>query len=62
LGDREAFSVLLFSLSLIGTAFAWYAALPPNSINSWNDLEIKFDEHLFFEDYELELVDLASVR
>ena len=34
LADGEAFRVRLFSLSLTGTAFAWYAALPPNSINS----------------------------
>ena len=30
LADTEA-----FSLSLTGTAFAWYATLPPNSILSW---------------------------
>jgi hypothetical protein len=34
LADREAFHVRLFSLSLIGTTFVWYAALPPNSISS----------------------------
>jgi hypothetical protein len=61
LADGEAFHVLLFSLSLTGTAFAWYAALPPNSINSWNDLESKFHEHLFSGEYELGLADLASV-
>ena len=33
LADGEAFCVRLFSLSLTGTAFAWYA-LSPNSINS----------------------------
>jgi hypothetical protein len=32
LADGEAFHVRLFSLSLTGTAFAWYAALPPNFI------------------------------
>jgi hypothetical protein len=37
--DREAYRVRLFSLSLIGTAFAWYTTLPPNSINSWEELE-----------------------
>jgi hypothetical protein len=51
-----------FSLSLTGTAFAWYAALPPNSINSWNELESKFHEHFFAGEYELGLADLASVR
>jgi hypothetical protein len=32
--DGEAFCVRIFSLSLTGTSFAWYTALPPNSINS----------------------------
>jgi hypothetical protein len=30
LADTEAFRVRLFSLSLTGTAFTWYATLPPN--------------------------------
>jgi hypothetical protein len=59
--DGEAFYVRLFSLSLIGIVFAWYAALPPDSINSWNDLESKFHEHFFTREYELGLADLASV-
>jgi hypothetical protein len=29
LADTEAFCVRLFSLSLTGTAFAWYVTLPP---------------------------------
>jgi hypothetical protein len=35
LADTEAFRVRLFSLSLTGTTFEWYATLPPNSILSW---------------------------
>jgi hypothetical protein len=62
LADGEAFRVRLFSSSLTGTAFAWYAALPPNSINSWNDLESKFHEHFFSGEYKLGLANLASVR
>jgi hypothetical protein len=50
------------ALSLTDTAFAWYAALPPNSINSWEELERKFHEHFFSGEHELELVVLASVR
>jgi hypothetical protein len=53
---------LFISLFLTGTAFAWYATLPPNAINSCNDLECKFHEHFFFVEYELGLADLASVR
>jgi hypothetical protein len=62
LADGEAFRVRLFSLYLTGTAFAWYTALPPNFINSWNELESKFHEHFFAGEYELGLADLASVR
>jgi hypothetical protein len=62
LADGETFRVRLFSLSLTDTAFAWYAALPPNSINFWNDLENKFHEHFFSREYELGLADLALVR
>jgi hypothetical protein len=35
LANRKVYRVCLFSLSLTGTAFARYTALPPNSINSW---------------------------
>jgi hypothetical protein len=35
LADTKVFRVRLFSLFLRGTAFAWYATLPPNSISSW---------------------------
>jgi hypothetical protein len=62
LADGEAFHVRLFPLSLTGAAFAWYVALPPNSINFWNDFEIKFHEHFFSGEYELGLADLASIR
>jgi hypothetical protein len=49
-------------LSLTGTAFVWYATLPPNSMNSWEEFEQKFHEHFFSGEHELELADLASVR
>jgi hypothetical protein len=62
LADGEAFRVRLFSLSLTATTFVWYAAMPPNSINSWNDLESKFHEHFFSGKYELVLADLSSVQ
>jgi hypothetical protein len=41
LADTEAFHVCLFSLSLTGTAFTWYATLPPNSILSWGRFRTK---------------------
>jgi hypothetical protein len=62
LADIEAFRVRLFSLSLTGTSFAWYATLPPNSISSQGDLEQKFHDHFFSGDYELDLVDQVALR
>jgi hypothetical protein len=62
LNDTEVFRIRLFSLSLTGTTFAWYATLPSNSIMSWRDLEQKFHDHFFSYDYELDLVDLVSLR
>jgi hypothetical protein len=41
LANTEAFHVCLFSLSLTGTAFTWYATLPPNSILSWGYFRTK---------------------
>jgi hypothetical protein len=52
----------LFSLSLTGTAFAWFSSLAPNSIDSWDQLEQKFHDHFFSGSYQLKLIDLTSVR
>jgi hypothetical protein len=52
----------LFSLSLIGTAFAWFSSLAPNSIDSWDQLEQKFHDHFFSGSYQIKLTDLTSVR
>jgi hypothetical protein len=60
--DTEAFRVRLFSLSLTGTAFAWYATLAPNSICHGGDLEQKFHDRFFSSDYELDLVDIVALR
>jgi hypothetical protein len=65
LGDlfgTEAFRIRLFSLSLTGSAFAWYSSLPPNSINSWDEIEAKFHDHFFSDEYELEFTDLSKIQ
>jgi hypothetical protein len=38
----EEIKVRLFSLSLTGNAFSWFASLPVNSIRTWEQLEQKF--------------------
>jgi hypothetical protein len=57
-----SFKVRLFSLSLTGTAFAWFSSLAPNSIHSSNQLEQSFHDHFFSGDYQLKLTDLTSVK
>jgi hypothetical protein len=57
---HDSFKISLFPL--FGIAFAWFSFLAPNSIGSWNQLEQKFHDHLFSEDYQLKLTDLTSVK
>jgi hypothetical protein len=61
-GTYNSLKVCLFSLSLTGTAFAWFSSLAPNSIDSWDQLEQKFHDHFFSGSYQLKLTGLTSVR
>jgi hypothetical protein len=54
--------VRLFSLSLTGTAFAWFSSLAPRSIISSDMLEHKFHDHFYSESIKLKLTNLTSVR
>ena len=61
-GNHDALRVRLFSLSLSGSAFAWFTTLPANSILYWADLERQFHQFFFFGITELKLTDLTSLR
>jgi hypothetical protein len=61
-GNSDPLKVRLFPLSLTGTAFSWFSALPYGSINTWYHLEKKFHEHFYSGDNELKLSHLTSVR
>jgi hypothetical protein len=50
-GNFNSLKVRLFSLSLTGTAFAWFSSLAPNSIDSWDLLDQKFHDHFFSGSY-----------
>jgi hypothetical protein len=58
----EAFRIRYFPLSLIGSAFTWFASLPAQSIYSWKDLEQKFHAHYFIGSNEKKLIDLTNLR
>ena len=61
-GNHDALRVRLFSLSLSGSAFAWFTTLPANSILYWADLERQFHQFFFSGITELKLTDLTSLR
>jgi hypothetical protein len=61
-GSVEALRVRLFSLSLIGTAFALFSSLPPHSIYRWEPFERKFHENFYSGTSEAKLADFTSVR
>ena len=61
-GSLNELKVRLFPLSLTGTAFLWFAALPHGSIRLWLQLEQKFHDHFYSGDNELKLSHLTSVR
>jgi hypothetical protein len=58
----EEIKVRLFSLSLTGNAFSWFASLPVNSIRTWEQVEQKFHDHFYSGDNESRLSHLTSVK
>src|SRR6185503_1578455 len=61
-GNYDALRVRLFSLSLSGSAFAWFTTLPANSILYRADLERQFHQFFFSGVTELKLTDLTGLR
>ena len=60
--NQDALRVRLFSLSLSGSAFAWFTTFPANSILYWADLERQFHQFFFSGITELKLTDLIGLR
>ncbi|KAK1660583.1 hypothetical protein QYE76_048742 [Lolium multiflorum] len=54
--------VRFFAQSLTGSAFGWYASLPPNSIRTWKQLEEQFHLQYHSEASEAGIANLAQVR
>ena len=58
--NQDHLRVRLFSLSLSGSAFAWFTTLPVNSILYWDDLEKQFHQFFLSGITKLKLTDLTS--
>nr|AAT01354.1 hypothetical protein [Oryza sativa Japonica Group] len=58
----DALRVMLFWLSLSGSAFTWFSSLPYGSINSWADLEKHFHSYFYSGVHEMKLSDLTAIK
>jgi hypothetical protein len=52
----------MFPNSLTGQAFTWYAALPTNSIGSWEEMEEIFQSHFARSNIGVSITDLARLK
>lgn len=58
----DTLRVRLFSISLSGSAFAWFTSLVANSIMYWADLEKQFHQFFYSGMDEKKLSDLVSLK
>ncbi|XP_058211705.1 uncharacterized protein LOC131323881 [Rhododendron vialii] len=61
-GTIDALKLRLFPNSLTGIAFTWYINLPPNSVQTWAQLEEMFHQQFYRVEPEVTLVDLSCYR
>jgi lipopolysaccharide biosynthesis protein len=47
IGIIDAHRARLFPLSLSGSAFNWFTSLPPNSVDTWPQLERKLHDYFY---------------
>ncbi|XP_045788321.1 uncharacterized protein LOC123883528 [Trifolium pratense] len=62
LANNENLRMKYFPNSLTKNAFTWFTTLPPNSINSWAQLERIFHEQFYMGQTKISLKELASVK
>ncbi|XP_058189459.1 uncharacterized protein LOC131307061 [Rhododendron vialii] len=61
-GTIDGLKLRLFPNSLIGTTFTWYINLPPNSVQTWAQLEEIFHQQFYRVEPEVTLADLSCYR
>ena len=59
--NQDELRVRLFPLSLSGSAFTWFMTMPPNSVNTWAELETKFHDYFSNGSLELRISNLTTV-
>jgi hypothetical protein len=61
-GIMDVHRARLFPLSLSGNTFSWFTSLTPNTVDTWQTLEQKFNDYFYNREVELKLLDLTVVR
>ncbi|KAM2131052.1 hypothetical protein ACFX1Q_012620 [Malus domestica] len=59
--NSNFYKLRLFNFSLTDSAFAWYINLPPNSVQSWEELVEKFHEQFYRPGMEVSVSSLARM-
>ncbi|KAM1010404.1 hypothetical protein ACFX2C_045888 [Malus domestica] len=59
--NNDFHKLRLFNFSLTGSAFAWYINLPPNYIQSWEELVERFHEQFYRPGMEMSVSSLARM-
>ncbi|MCH80091.1 hypothetical protein A2U01_0000853, partial [Trifolium medium] len=62
LANNENLRMKYFPNSLTKNAFTWFTTLPPNSIDTWAQLERLFHEQFYMGQTKISLRELASVK
>ncbi|KAM1385968.1 hypothetical protein ACFX2F_032482 [Malus domestica] len=61
-GIKGDYLIKQFMWSLKGNAFDWYTDLEPESINSWDQLEMEFLNHFYNTCPTVSMLELTSVK
>ncbi|XP_058784446.1 uncharacterized protein LOC131659253 [Vicia villosa] len=62
LANNEDLRMKYFPNSLTKNAFTWFTTLPPNSIDTWSQLERLFHEQFYMGQTKISLKELASIK
>ncbi|XP_050896339.1 uncharacterized protein LOC127103095 [Lathyrus oleraceus] len=62
IANNKDLKLKYFPSSLMKNAFTWLTTLPPQSIQTWTQLERLFHEHFYMGQSKISLKELASVR
>ncbi|KAF7150804.1 hypothetical protein RHSIM_Rhsim02G0050900 [Rhododendron simsii] len=61
-GTNDKLKLRLFPNSLTATAFTWYINLPPNSIQTWAQIEEMFHQQFYRVEPKIMMADLSCYR